>query len=1106
MEDLPPARLPKLREVVSSDRESSPSSNRLHIGIERLTTQRAVSSHTERRQRLDKLKQNRRKRNLQEDEFRGDWADRECRQKWDRLRHERRERSQNLRLPELSSSRPPPSPKSKIAVGRVEDVLSRSGELSSSELALSLTLPLTPRLQPLGGGERRDSPSAARQQLPAAFDEDDPDLPMVDQEKPLVPVPPPGPPPDRTRIRPQGAVQTLRAAGQEHADKQKPPTPDADVAETLKPLPSSLNVDDASQVQASECVGTDDSCVDVAPEFVMSPVNQAVAAEVVDGLLRHALNHNESQRTLVECKSKESLRSLGELPPREDAGDTKPGALDHAQQVQERSASDEQVYINAKDDDKHSAVDDKAEKTHLSDEPKPTPSSYDFEIVLVSARGLRDSDWFWGSSDPYCLCEVVGKSQVSLQTQTCSGTEDPVWNHKAQVTLAHGDSLKFTVCDEDMWKSDDLLGVAELKFDEFNSGFDGEVKLKHGGYLKVVMTNTSRDPVRPATNPEVIVPREVNASSAPTTGDVEPRSAPQHEKHMREEDTEMSTAPPTNVVAEDLTVVDGEDGCARPTQHQETHGPEKETAASEALTDQLEATKAANAPLMLDRRVEDCSPAEHVVEHRAEGPVVGTSVSASYAEDPAVTLREILTGCYRAISSKALIQLSRQCQNSERQQESAEDTRLGGLRHEDMFQPQEGPLATKDEVQSAGPIAHELVASKAESVLENSEGVAEEHVSKAGDQLTSAEEVPPAEDRIQIEHASQGDSQPTPAEEVPAALAAIDNMQTPQAETQPGSAEESPSTEAMDRSKGENQPTSMEKLQSTDTGVRSMSESRVAMPSAKPVADLSTLSPQSQGAGDSPKGSVLEFNRPVKADDLKNLCKQELRWHQWSTMGDRLEGKTPWSKLSQDRPTKEDPKTASIPLSVDWFRKHWSDVRKSSCPDEVSRPTSAQGRNQRLGDLVSPQAFHAKMSELHKEQCGEELQLISSGEVRPPLMQVLDISLPPPPNFAPPIRPEDGGLGAQQQTIAAALSAHATTVDRGLGSEQQTIAAALSAHATTVDRGLGAEQQTVAAAPSAADAERTQDQTVAAALDAHVDTVGAQQKTAAALNTHAAGL
>ena len=32
------------------------------------------------------------------------------------------------------------------------------------------------------------------------------------------------------------------------------------------------------------------------------------------------------------------------------------------------------------------------------------------QVKCVSARGLRDADWLEGTSDPYCLCEAVGKA------------------------------------------------------------------------------------------------------------------------------------------------------------------------------------------------------------------------------------------------------------------------------------------------------------------------------------------------------------------------------------------------------------------------------------------------------------------------------------------------------------------------------------------------------------------------------------------------------------------------------------------------------------------------------------------------------------------------
>lgn len=44
--------------------------------------------------------------------------------------------------------------------------------------------------------------------------------------------------------------------------------------------------------------------------------------------------------------------------------------------------------------------------------PRPLPLCCFAQVKCVSARGLRDADWLEGTSDPYCLCEAVGKVPV----------------------------------------------------------------------------------------------------------------------------------------------------------------------------------------------------------------------------------------------------------------------------------------------------------------------------------------------------------------------------------------------------------------------------------------------------------------------------------------------------------------------------------------------------------------------------------------------------------------------------------------------------------------------------------------------------------------------
>merc|ERR1719491_1616242 len=94
-------------------------------------------------------------------------------------------------------------------------------------------------------------------------------------------------------------------------------------------------------------------------------------------------------------------------------------------------------------------------------------SAWRFRIGIVGASDLRDADWMLasGSSDPYCVCQVIGKNGMSraLQTKTISDNLNPVWNHTEMLRNVHPeDTLFFSVFDEDLGKADDLLGTVEL--------------------------------------------------------------------------------------------------------------------------------------------------------------------------------------------------------------------------------------------------------------------------------------------------------------------------------------------------------------------------------------------------------------------------------------------------------------------------------------------------------------------------------------------------------------------------------------------------------------------------------------------------------------------
>ncbi|CAJ1381756.1 unnamed protein product [Effrenium voratum] len=125
---------------------------------------------------------------------------------------------------------------------------------------------------------------------------------------------------------------------------------------------------------------------------------------------------------------------------------------------------------------KHDA---EAKMDNAANKAKDADMRFEFEVKCVSARGLRDADWLEGTSDPYCLCEAVGKVRSKFKTKTVNNKENPVWNQAAKMQLSNGDKLKFSVYDQDMGKSDDFLGYTELEFGQiFPKGFEGELALK----------------------------------------------------------------------------------------------------------------------------------------------------------------------------------------------------------------------------------------------------------------------------------------------------------------------------------------------------------------------------------------------------------------------------------------------------------------------------------------------------------------------------------------------------------------------------------------------------------------------------------------------------
>jgi len=104
-------------------------------------------------------------------------------------------------------------------------------------------------------------------------------------------------------------------------------------------------------------------------------------------------------------------------------------------------------------------------------------------ITVVAARGLRAADMWPGKSDPYCVCEVLGRAAPKIQTRVHKNTITPVWDHEFTMDeFSTSDVFVFKVYDSDDYKHDDFLGSATLAGHQIGrNGFDGELKLQSAG-------------------------------------------------------------------------------------------------------------------------------------------------------------------------------------------------------------------------------------------------------------------------------------------------------------------------------------------------------------------------------------------------------------------------------------------------------------------------------------------------------------------------------------------------------------------------------------------------------------------------------------------------
>lgn len=119
-----------------------------------------------------------------------------------------------------------------------------------------------------------------------------------------------------------------------------------------------------------------------------------------------------------------------------------------------------------------------------------TTHARDVTVQIVSSRGLRDADWFFGKtngSDAFVTFGTHGN--LTHRTPVKPNSVNPSWDFETVVSnVSPGQSLEFQVWDQDKGKPDDLLGQAFLSGHMIENGFFGEVELQNTGKTAAFLT------------------------------------------------------------------------------------------------------------------------------------------------------------------------------------------------------------------------------------------------------------------------------------------------------------------------------------------------------------------------------------------------------------------------------------------------------------------------------------------------------------------------------------------------------------------------------------------------------------------------------------------
>ncbi|CAE8590818.1 unnamed protein product, partial [Polarella glacialis] len=454
------SRLPRLRPAATPGSEGTPSSpscgSRVSIDPERLHSQRSPNVNTERRQRLDAIKQNRRRRNLDE-EIRGEWKDHECRLKWERLRRERSEKAKVL--PGLAQAEARGSPctaaAARISVGldRVDDAQGIGSPQATprqrrpgSAGGLESLLPSREGLPPRSERQHEASPRAARSMSPArklttadlagtadtvsqaaAPDEDDADEPFQDTDTGrsgtailLVAVPPSAPAPAGRFSRHVNTAGTATAKLEPEPDADErhlcpdergqgaSPTPDSERSgSSQKQRPPPLTESEADEPVTDKRVCSANECL---------TLDQKLASGLVQGLLDSGLEHVARSRPQDPAKLRVGAEQLSGGQSSEEGP--------HLAVSQPQPELQAPEHLGAGSQQAELPV---PEQAHAAEHPEAAEKSQETEkaqqeLEPTQASEPQDAEEFWEAEQKSALQSAVEEAKQAVPQQTATAS------------------------------------------------------------------------------------------------------------------------------------------------------------------------------------------------------------------------------------------------------------------------------------------------------------------------------------------------------------------------------------------------------------------------------------------------------------------------------------------------------------------------------------------------------------------------------------------------------------------------------------------------------------------------------------------------------------